>query len=129
MTVHTLRYIHKKEDVVKEHFKKKLKKKFKKQVTKDVRGAGSTSTERGTRPEAPSVPPGLPKQKPTKTITTITDDIVNTYIQEDPDLGTNHLRNERVMKAQRKQMNARSLLNNAFGFFYFILYTYTKHGK
>ena len=59
-------------------------------------------------------PPGLPKPKPTKTITTITDDIVNTYIQENPDTVTYHFRNERVMKAQRKQMNARPLLNNAF---------------
>ena len=58
-------------------------------------------------------PPGLPKPKPTKTITTITDDIVNTHIKESPDIVTNYIRNERVMKAQRKQMNARSLLNNA----------------
>ena len=27
-------------------------------------------------------PPGLTKQKPTKTITNITDDIVNTYVKE-----------------------------------------------
>ena len=59
-------------------------------------------------------PPGLPKQKPTKTITNITDGIANTHIQENPDIVTNDLRNERVMKAQRKQMNARPLLNNAF---------------
>ena len=58
--------------------------------------------------------PGLPKQKPTKTITNITDDIVNTYFKENPETVTNHLRNERVMKTQRKQMNARSLLNNVF---------------
>ena len=58
-------------------------------------------------------PHGLPKQKPTKTITTITDDIANAY-QENPDIVTNHLRHERVMKAQRKQINAMSLLNNTF---------------
>ena len=58
-------------------------------------------------------PPGLPKQKPTKTITHITDDIVNTYIHENPDTVTNYLKNERGMNAQRKQMNARPLLNNA----------------
>ena len=58
-------------------------------------------------------PPGLPKQKPTKTIT-ITDDIANANIKENSGTVTNHLRNERVMKAQSKQMNARSLLNNAF---------------
>ena len=38
-----------------------------------------------------------------------------------PDIVSNYLRNERAMKAQRKQMNARSLLNNAFRIFYFIL--------
>ena len=54
-----------------------------------------------------------PKQKPTKTIPTITDYIVNAYIKENPGIVTNYLRNERVMKAQREQMNARSLLNKA----------------
>ena len=44
----------------------------------------------------------------------ITNDIANDYIKENPDIVSNYLRNERVMKAQRKQMNARSLLNNAF---------------
>ena len=44
----------------------------------------------------------------------ITQDIVNDYIKENPDIVSNYLRNERAMKAQRKQMNARSLLNNAF---------------
>ena len=67
-------------------------------------------------------PLGLTKQKPTKTITHITDDIVNTYVKENPGIITNYLRNERVMKAQRKQMNARSLLNNAFENGYFTLY-------
>ena len=63
-----------------------------------------------------------PKQKPTKTMTTITGDIVNTYIKENPDTVNNCLRNERVMKAQRKQMNARSSLNNACYTICFILY-------
>ena len=40
--------------------------------------------------------PGLPKQKPTKTVTNITDDIVNTHIKENLETVTNHLRNERV---------------------------------
>ena len=57
--------------------------------------------------------PGLTKQKPTKTITNITYEIVNTYIKRSPEVVTNCSRNERVMKTQRKQMNARSLLNNA----------------
>ena len=51
--------------------------------------------------------PEPPQQK-------ITQDIVNEYIKENPDVVSNYLRNERAMKAQRKQMNARSLLNNAF---------------
>ena len=44
----------------------------------------------------------------------VTEDIVNDYIKQNPDVISNYLRNERAMKAQRKQMNARSLLNNAF---------------
>ena len=44
----------------------------------------------------------------------ITEDIVNDYIKQIPDTVSNYLRNERAMKAQRKQMNARSLLNEAF---------------
>ena len=50
----------------------------------------------------------------------ITDDIVNDYIKQHPELVSNYLRNERALKAQRKQMNARSLLNNAFQNSYFI---------
>ena len=55
-----------------------------------------------TTPEP--VPVSVPKPK-------ITQDIVNDYIEENPDIVSNYLRNERAMKAQRKQMNARSLLN------------------
>ena len=45
-------------------------------------------------------------------------------MKENIEIVTNHLRNERVMKTPRKQMNARSLLNNAFQDIYFIsLYT------
>ena len=51
----------------------------------------------------------------------ITEDIVNDYIKQNPDIVSNYLRNERALKAQRKQMNATSLLNNAFEIFYFIL--------
>ena len=67
-------------------------------------------------PEQPV--PEQPKPK-------ITEDTVNTYIKENPDTVTNYLRNERAMKAQRKQMNARSLLNNVFHniYFYFIIYS------
>ena len=47
-------------------------------------------------------PPGLPKQKPTTTIIHITDDMVSTYIEENPGIVTNYSRNERVMKAKKK---------------------------
>ena len=94
MTQHTLKHIHKKRGYCKGAFQEEVKEEVKKGVTKE--------------------PPGLPKQKPTKTITNITDDIVNTHIKENPGTVTDNLRNKRVMKAQRKQMNARSLLNNAF---------------
>ena len=43
----------------------------------------------------------------------ITEEVVNDY-KQNPDTVSNYLRNERAMKAQRKQMNARSLLNNVF---------------
>ena len=82
MTVHTLKYIHKKRG-----------------FCKAVKNTRKT-------PEPEPVPePQQPK---------ITEDIVNDYIKQNPDIVSNYLRNERAMKAQRKQMNARSLLNNAF---------------
>ena len=84
MTVHTLKYIHKRRG-------------FCKAVVK--------AEEPEQTPE-PIVQ--QPKPKP------ITDDTVNDYIKQNPDIVTNYLRNERAMKAQKKQMNARSLLNNAF---------------
>ena len=67
-------------------------------------------------PEKP-VPEPVPEPKQ------ITENIVNDYIKQNPDIVTNHLRNERAMQAQRKQMNAISLLNNAFIIlFHFIIY-------
>ena len=54
-------------------------------------------------------PEPIVQQKPK-----ITEDVVNDYIKENPDVVSNYLRNERAMKAQRKQMNARSLSNNEF---------------
>ena len=42
----------------------------------------------------------------------ITDEIVNDC-KQNPEIVSTYLRNERSMKAQRKQMRARSLLNNA----------------
>ena len=87
MTQHTLLYIHKRRG-------------FCKAVTKE---------EPEKKVPAPEQPVPIVQQKPT-----ITEDVVNDYIKQNPDLMVNYLRNERVMKAQRKQMNARSLLNNAF---------------
>ena len=81
MTVHTLKYIHKR------------------------RGFCKADVARAS--QAPATEPETQKPK-------LTQDIVNDYIKENPDVVSNYLRNERAMKAQRKQMNARSLLNNAF---------------
>ena len=83
MTVHTLKYIHKRRG-------------FCKAVVK------------ADEPE--QTPEPIVQQKPKP----ITEDIVNDYIKQNPDIVSNYLRNERAMKAQRRQMNARSLLNNAF---------------
>ena len=81
MTVHTLKYIHKRRG-----FCKAVK----------------------HEPEKASEPVVQPKPK------IITEDAVNDYIKQNPDIVSDYLRNERAMKAQRKQMNARSLSNNAF---------------
>ena len=81
MTVHTLKYIHKRRG-------------FCKAVVK--------AEEPEQTPE-----PVQPKPK------IITEDAVNDY-KQNPDIVSNYLRHERAMKAQRKQMNARSVLNNAF---------------
>ena len=87
MTVHTLKYIHKRRGFCKADVK--------------------PEAEAEKTPEPVPVP-----EQPTKKI--ITEDIVNDYIKQNPDIVSNYLRNERAMKAQRKQMNARSLFNNAF---------------
>ena len=84
MTVHTLKYIHK-------------RRRFCKAVKAEPEARGS---------RAPPPEPEQPKPK-------ITKDIVNYHIKQNPDIVSNRLRNERAMKAQRKQMNARSLLNSA----------------
>ena len=61
--------------------------------------------------KSPRLPPGLQKQTSINP-TNLTNDIVNQYIQEHPDIVSIYLRNERSLKAQRKQMCLRSLLNN-----------------
>ena len=76
---------------------------------------GFRKAVKAPEPEKPAPEPVVPP-KPK-----IIQDIVNDYIEENPDAVSNYLRNERALKAQRKQMNARSLLNNAFQIFYFIL--------
>ena len=77
MTVHTLRYIHKRRGFCKA----------------DIKAV----------PEQPvPVPEPVVQPKPK-----ITQDIVNDHIKQNPDTVSNYLRNERAMKAQRKQMNAR----------------------
>ena len=93
MTVHTLKYIHKRRGFCKADIKAE---------------------------EPEKTPEPIVQQKPKP----ITDDTVNYYIKQNPDIVTNYLRNERAMKAQRKQMNARSLLNNYFLIilFHFIIY-------
>ena len=88
MTLHTFKYIHKRRGFCKSEVK-----------TPEVKTQEVKTQEVKT-----------PEQQQTK----ITQDIVNDYIKENPDIISNYLRNERAMKAQRKQMNARSLLNNAF---------------
>ena len=57
---------------------------------------------------------------------------VNQYIQEHPDIVSTYLRNERSLKAQRKQMHVRSLVNKCtlkMVLFYLVLYMITKHGE
>ena len=82
MTVHTLKYIHKR------------------------RGFCKAEVKPEAVPEKTPEPIAQPKPK-------ITEDIVTDYIKQNPDVVSTFLRNERSLKAQRKQMNARSLLNNA----------------
>ena len=89
MTQHTLKYIHKRRG-------------FCKAVVKEEPEARVSCA-----PPPVPVPVSVPKPQ-------ITEDIENDYIKQNPDIVSNYLRNERAMKAQRKQMNAHSLLNNAF---------------
>ena len=80
MTVHTLKYIHKRRGFCK----------------------------------AEVVPEKTPEPIVQQAPKPITDDTVNDYIKQNPDIVTNYLRNERILKAQKKQSHARILLNNAF---------------
>ena len=72
MTVHTLKYIHKRRGFCKAE----------------------------VVPE--KTPEPIVQQQPKP----ITDDTVNDYIKQNPDVVTNYLRNERILKAQKKQPHA-----------------------
>ena len=65
---------------------------------------GFCKAEKAEPEKTPEPEPQKPK---------ITEDILNYYIPN-PEIGSNCLRNERALKAQRKQMNAKSLLTKAF---------------
>ena len=107
MSQHTLKYIHKKRGYCKAVVEETVVEPDPKITV--VRGVEGTQTEKS---DAPFVqPPGLQKQPTSKNMI---DDMVNQYIKENPDIVSNYLRNERLMKTQKRQMNARSLLNNAF---------------
>ena len=94
MTQHTLKHIHKKRRHCKGAFQEEVEEVVNKEVIKE--------------------PPGLPKPKPAKPTTNLTNDIVNPYIQEHPEIVRTYLRNARPMKAQRKHMHVRSLLEIHF---------------
>ena len=68
---------------------------------------GFCKAVKAPEPEQP-VPEPVVQQTPK-----ITKDIVNDYIKRNHEIVSTYLRNERSMKAQRKQMHVRSLLNNA----------------
>ena len=89
MTVHTLKYIHKRRN-------------FCKAVKPEV------VPEKTPEPVPEPIVQQQHQPKP------ITEDTVNDYIKQNPDIVSNYLRNERILKAQRKQSHARNLLNNAF---------------
>ena len=97
MTAHTLKHIHEKRRYCKD---------------KGVQEKPETTTQVKTINPSREQPPGLQKQTPIKS-TNLTNEIVDRYIHKNPDIVNNYARNERPMKAQRRQMNARSPLTNA----------------
>ena len=62
--------------------------------------------------KAEKAPEKAPEPVPEPRKPKVTEEVVNDYIKQNPDTVSNYLRNERAMKAQRKQRNARCLLNN-----------------
>ena len=64
--------------------------------------------------KAPEIKTKTPEPVPEPQKPKITEEVVNDYNKQNPDIVSNYLRNERAMEAQRKQMNARSLFNKAF---------------
>ena len=85
--------------------------------THNRRGFCKAVKEEPEKTREPVQPVVQPKTK-------ITQDIENDYIKENPDVVISYLRNERAMKAQRKQKNARSLLKQCILniLFHFIIY-------
>ena len=96
MTVHTLKYVHKRRA-----FCKAVKEEPEKKVPASEQPV--------------PVPEPVVQQKPkiTKHDYIKQKHAVNDYIKQNPDTVSSYLRNKRSMKAQRKQMHVRSLLNNA----------------
>jgi DNA-directed RNA polymerase subunit RPC12/RpoP len=90
ITYHNLRYTHKR-------YCKALK---------EQEVPASSSTE-----PIPIAPKALPLVREKRT--TDVDD-VNEFIKNNPEVITNYLRNERANKANKRQINAKSLLSNAF---------------
>ena len=87
MTQHTLKYIHERRGFCKA----------------DIKAAPEKQVP------VPEQPEPVVQQKPK-----ITEDAVTDYIKQNPEIASTYLRNERVLKSQRKHMHVRSLLNNAF---------------
>ena len=102
MTQHTLKYIHKRRGFCKAE----------KTVTETPVSECQRSATKAPEPNKKS----------------ISEDIVNDHIKVHPGIVSNYLRNERAMKAQRKQMRAKSLLNTALQIFYFVLLYIIKDG-
>ena len=87
MTQHTLNYIHKQRNCCKG-------------VLQEAEAIEEQQEDK-LIVKSPRQPPGLQKQTSINP-TNLTNDFVNQYIQEHPDIVSSNLRNERSLKAQRK---------------------------
>jgi hypothetical protein len=59
------------------------------------------------------VPPPPALERTTTATATMTEEVVNTYIKNNPEILTTFLRNERANKANKRQANAKALLAGA----------------